>query len=332
MKIIDKITILTDPIPEGKYFFKEYSKIIIRSLLGFINYKSKYYSHKKYRGHFAVTKSLVVGLKLNNFDFNYNPRRLTKLSRTVVVLAGVRTLRQAIEFKQKGLIDKIFAGPNIVVFSADENSLLANPLIDFVITPSNWVIDLYISENPSLVDRIFSWPAGVDVDFWKPSNNIVRDQILIYEKRKQSYGPDISIESIHDYLILLGYNVKILRYGTFDQTIFLNELRKSQLFLGFSYGPESQSIAWAEAWSVDVPSLIWNHKGFELSGRKLIYSTAPYLSTETGLFFNDFEDFKLKFKQWELNKNIFNPRKWVLTNMSDSVCAESLINKITKRI
>ena len=327
-----KITVLTDPIPKGSYFFKEYAKIIIRSLLGFIKFKSKYYSHKKYRGHFAVTKSLVEGLKLNNFDFNYNPRKVTKLSRIVIVLAGVRTLKQAIEFKKKGLIDKIFAGPNIVVFSSDENSLLANPYIDFVITPSNWVIDLYVSETPSLINRIFSWPAGVDVDLWKPLKNVIREQILIYEKRKQSYGPDISIDCFFNYLTVLGYNVKILRYGTFDHNIFLTELRKSQLFLGFTFGPESQSIAWAEAWSVDVPSLIWQHEGFELSGRKLIYSTAPYLSSETGLFFNDFEDFKVKFKEWEQNKNMFNPRKWVLSNMSDTVSAESLINKISKRL
>ncbi len=326
-----KITVLTDPIPNGRYFIKEYTKIIIRNLLGFINFKSKYYSHKKYRGHFAVTRSLIMGLEKNNFDFNYNPRKISSLSRTLIVLAGVRTLRQAIEFKRRGLVDRIYAGPNIVVFSSDENSLLADPDIDFVITPSNWVTDLYVSENASLMNKIFSWPAGVDVDFWKPLNNSKREQILIYEKqRKVSFGPDISIELFYNYLLELGYKVKILQYGKFTHLTFLSELIKSQLFLGFSYGTESQSIAWTEAWSVDVPTLIWQHKGFELSGRKLIYSTAPYLSLETGLFFDDFDDFKVKFKYWEQNNNMFNPRKWVLSNMSDSVCADLLINEIKK--
>jgi hypothetical protein len=42
------------------------------------------------------------------------------------------------------VIERIFAGPNIVVRSIDHDSIIASPEVDFVITPSDWVSKAYI--------------------------------------------------------------------------------------------------------------------------------------------------------------------------------------------
>jgi hypothetical protein len=84
---------------------------------------------------------------------------------------------------------------------------------------------------------------------------------------------------------------------------------------------ESQGLAWAEAWSADVPTLIWRNIENSNRGRSYVTSTAPYLSINTGLFFDDFENFKIIFAKWESKKDEFRPREWVLENMSDEVCA-----------
>jgi hypothetical protein len=94
------------------------------------------YNHSKYRWHLAVTRSLVEGLQKSGLPFIYNPPSIRNLSDTVVVLAGVRTLRQAIELKKKGQTKKLYAGPNIVVFSSDANSFFDSPEVDVVITTS----------------------------------------------------------------------------------------------------------------------------------------------------------------------------------------------------
>ena len=177
-----RLTILTDPIPYGKDFFRFHFKILLikaRNILySFIGKKVQ-----KYRGHHAVTRSLIEGLEKNNEKFIYNPISINQITDTVVVLSGPHTLEQCIEFKKKGIIKKLFAGPNIVIFSSDKNNLIAAKEVDCVITPADIINQLYLKDNPSLKNRIVSWPAGVNTEFWKPIFTNQRKKILIYEKK-----------------------------------------------------------------------------------------------------------------------------------------------------
>lgn len=324
---LPKITVLTDPMPWGKELIPEVGRRIARLTRDRILCGSEYYKRSQYRGHFAVTRSLVEGLNKIDANFNYNPRYPSQLADTVIVLAGVRTLRQAIKFKQQGRIRKLYAGPNIVTFSSDCDSIIASPEIDCVITPSDWVIDLYVEDNPSLLGRCFAWPAGVDPHFWLPDPEIRRDRILIYEK--QDKGPVSLAQPYADYLHRLGWGVDILQYGSFTHGQYLERLRRSCLMIGFS-ASESQGIAWAEAWSTDVPTLIWKNDAIVYRGRRYNCSAAPYLRLENGLFFNDLEDFKHQFSYWNAHRQEFNPRDWTLRNMSDEVCASILYKKVTE--
>ena len=322
-----KITVLTDPLPWERELITEGARRTARFFRDRIYPSKKYFSHSLYRGHFAVTRSLVEGLKAINASFNYNPLHLNQLADTVIVLAGVRSLRQAIRLKQQGRIRKLFAGPNIVTFSSDYDSILASPEIDCVITPCEWVIDLYVEDNPSLKGRCFAWPAGVDTRYWLPNSEIRRDRILIFEK--QNKGPVGPVQPYADYMRGLGWDVDILQYGSFTHNQYLEMLKQSCLMIGF-VTDESQGIAWAEAWSTDVPTLIWKNVSNIHRGRRYDCSTAPYLRPEDGLFFNDLEDFKRQFAYWETHREEFNPRDWTLKNMSDEVCASILYKKVTE--
>jgi len=322
-----EITILTDPLPWGNEFIEESLRRVGRHLRDYIRSSRKYYNHPKYRGHFAVTRSLVEGLHTIKASFNYNPRYPWQMADTVIVLAGVRTLRQAIRFKRQYRIKKIFAGPNIVTFSSDYDSLLASQEIDFVITPCDLVVNLYLEDNPSLNGKIFSWPAGVDTEYWRPDKSMNRNSILIFEK--QNKGPVGPVEPYADYLRCRGWDVQIIKYGSFSHGQYLTALRSSCLMLGFVID-ESQGIAWAEAWSADVPTLIWRNTSNVSNGRRYSCSTAPYLTLQSGLFFNDLEDFKIQFRYWEEHRDQFTPRTWVLEHMSDEVCATLLYKKATE--
>lgn len=324
---LPQITVLTDPMPWGKELISEGGRRIARLARDGILRGFEYYKRPLYRGHFAVTRSLVEGLNKIDASFNYNPRYPAHLADSVIVLAGVGTLRQAIRLKKQGRIKKLFAGPNIVTFSTDYDSILASPEIDCVITPSDWVIGLYLEDTPSLKERCFAWPSGVDPRYWLPDPEVRRDRILIYEKQNEG---SISLAQAHaDYLHGLGWDVDALQYGSFTHDQYLEKLKRSCLMIGFSMS-ESQGIAWAEAWSADVPTLICKNDSNVHRGRRFNCSTAPYLRPENGLFFNDLEDFKRQFAYWDAHREEFTSRDWTLKNMSDEVCASILYKKVTE--
>lgn len=322
-----KLTVLTDPMPWGGDLFYEGARLVTRWLRDALRPNRHYANHPKYRGHFAVTRSLVEGLQTIGASFNYNPRYPWQLANTVVVLSGVRTLRQAIRLKQLGRIKKLYAGPNIVEFSSDYGSILADPEVDAVITPCDWVVDLYLEDNPTLKDRIFAWPAGVDTHYWKPDPLIKRDTILIFEK--QNKGPVGPVAPYVDYLRGQGWTVQVIQYGSFTHDLYLQMLQQSFLMLGFVVC-ESQGLAWAEAWSCDIPTLLWKNTSNLHRGRRYKNSTAPYLCPQNGLFFDDLEDFKTQFNYWETHRKQFTPRAWTLENMSDEVCASLLYKNVTR--
>jgi len=319
-------TILTDPIPFGRYHKNEFIKKALRKIKYFFNNRP-IGSHPFYRGHVAVTRSLIDGLDKSTISYNYNPYFVNEVAPIVIVLAGVSTLQQAINLKRKGKIRKLLAGPNIVVFSSDFNNLIASEEIDCIITPAPIINELYQLDNPSLLGRIKSWPAGVDTNYWVPGALKNNKQILIYEK--QAKGPVGPVEPYVHLLEKMNYKVKVIKYGSYSLSEYLLELQKSVLMVGF-VTDESQGIAWAEAWASDVPTFIWQNEFHMYDGRKYSCSTAPYLTKESGIFFSNFEDFKLKFLKWENREFDFKPRKWCLENMSDEVCADKLIKIIEK--
>ncbi len=317
------ISILTDPLPQGGYLLSELFRKSGRFVRDQI--KPPKYNYGLYRGHYAVTRSLIEGLKKAGLPHNYNPWRVSQLADTVVVLAGIRSLRQAIELKRKGRIKRLFAGPNIVIYSTDYDSLLAASEVDTAITPCDWVVDLYVEDNPSLAKRCWAWPAGVDVDYWTPGPALSRQNILIFEK--QNKGPVGPVGPYAEYLRQLGYLVEVIQYGSFNHKDYLCALQRACLMVGFVID-ESQGLAWAEAWSTGVPTLIWRNEQNTNRGRTYRTSTAPYLTTATGAFFADFDEFKQQFEQWQLARNSFRPREWVLEHMSDEVCARDLYTKL----
>lgn len=325
-----KLSILTDPVPNGIHGLFEYGYRSARFLKRLISGHS-FARHYKYGGHFAVTRSVVEGLTKIGANFNYNPTTTGDLAGIVHVVGGVRALRQMIRFKQLGRIKKLFAGPNIVVFSTEADSILASQEIDGVINHCDHACEFWATDHPQLLSKCFRWPAGVDTKYWQPDPASARNRILIFDKRKEEDDPGRVLPYV-EYLRKLGWQVDVMvRIGvqgyTHDQ--YRTLLQASCLMLGFTIGSESQGIAWAEAWSCDVPTLILRKSLNTYKGRAFECSTAPFLTDVTGLFFDDLNHFKTQFDFWQINREQFYPRAWVLENMSDEVSARLLYRHLT---
>jgi hypothetical protein len=318
------LTILTDPAPCGRFFLSERSKRIIRPLKRLIK-PIPISMRSKYRGHSAVTRSLVEGLQKISVPYIYDPQSLSDVTDNVIVLSNVNALRQAVMWKRQGRIHRLLAGPNIVVFPSECKELSA-PEVDLCITPSDWTCKAYIEDCPDLQDRCVAWPAGVDTSYWKPNGAATNSRkVLLFEKHAAG-----TIPSLSDYIKVLsrrGYKISLIKSGGYMREEYYSALQLSSLMVGFSRS-ESQGIAWAEAWSMDVPTLLWRNDMNTIKGKKVRVSTAPYLSCETGSFFDGPADFEQLLKEWEQGRHEYRPRQWVLQNMSDEGCAMRLCTLI----
>lgn len=320
-----QLTILTDPVPNGVLHVSEKIKQAARNLRD-VCLPPPSFSRSPYRGHFAVTRSLVEGLRKCGCSFNYNPRSLDDVADVVIVLSGASALRQAIGLKQQGLIKTLMAGPNLVDFPSDRGAIICSPEVDLCVTPSPLTSEIYIEDCPSLQGRVVSWPAGVDSDYWSPRPVPCGKSIVIYDK--PTGGLTDSIDGYVRWVSSKGYAPIVISYGRYAREEFLEALRRSSLLIGFT-AAESQGIAWAEAWSADVPTLLWykdrhSYSHPKYTGRTFRSSTAPYLSDQNGAFFRTFAEFVQRFEAWEGGTLAFSPRKWTLENMSDEVCAKRL--------
>jgi len=279
--------------------------------------------NKKYGGHFAVTRSLIEGLSKINANFNYNPGALSEVGETVVVLSGTETLLQAIDWKNKGYIGKLLAGPNLMtVRTKGFREIFSAPEIDICLVPSDWVRVAYEETAPALLGRIRCWYAGVDESYWKPAEELTKDKtVLVYWKTEPAEF-NLRVETV---LSEHGWNPARIVYGSYTAGHFKDALSKS-VFAVFLSRSESQGIALAESWSMDVPTLVWCPRELVIEGRKYpVFSSCPYLSDSTGLQWTTACELDQLLKDFPERLTTFQPRRWVLENMTDEISAKKLL-------
>lgn len=279
-------------------------------------------------GPSAVLRSLFVGLDSLGVSYMHNPNREIDISDTVVVISNASRLQKAIQLKKDGKIKTLLAGPNLMVRSNELNHIAASPEIDCYLVNSIWTKVAYIEDEPSLASRIAIWPSGVDINFWVPEKNarerLAEKHVLVYVKG----APQELVRSVEQCLGRYGWAITRITYGSFDHASYKNALAKST-FAVFLGGPESQGLAFVEAWSMDVPTLVYDMRKAFISGKK--YSTVsycPYLSAATGIDWRELDEFEGLVKAMPNCLDIFSPRQWVLENMSDEVCSKHLLEII----
>ena len=309
-----KITVITKPIS------KVYNILKLFQIFYFKIFNKKI-PDLKWGGHPAVTRSIVEGLEKIGAEFNYNPKNINNIGDVVYVPGGRQALKWAIKMKQKNKIKKLVAGPNHVVLPSEKGSLIKSKYIDLYLTNSQWVKDFYLEDSPELVEKIAIWPAGVNTDFWKPDGDKKEEKkVILYYKRPITK----MFNECKKILELNGYDVETIYYGDYNIKEY-REMLNCSTFLVHFVEQESQGLSLLEAWSMNVPTLVWNPGYYHFdNGKNYFSSSAPYLTENTGKFFKNSKDFeKIILDNFEINS--YCPRDFVLKNMSDEVCAYKLI-------
>src|ERR1019366_7986133 len=100
------ITLLTRPIIPFK--LREIKYFCLSQINRFRGLPPRYLP--VYGGHPAVTRSICDGFRQLGIEFNLDPPQRGKVGETVVCLADPRSLFQAIGWKKRRKIRKLFAG------------------------------------------------------------------------------------------------------------------------------------------------------------------------------------------------------------------------------
>jgi glycosyltransferase involved in cell wall biosynthesis len=281
-----------------------------------------------YPGHYALVRSVVEGLHSVHADFNFNPRTFGDLARVVYAPAN-EALLQAIALKQEGAVDYLVAGPVNALFPDEGNGILKAPEIDLLIVPSEWTTGFY-RDFPELAHKIRVCPCGVDSERWKPTGREKERLAVVYWKS----GHERFCETVEAIVRRCGLEPLRVRsrpgeYNFFEPAEYRDALDRA-LVAVFLSEFETQGIALAESWSMDVPTLVWDPRSqAEWRGHTFISgSSAPYLSPATGVAWRTIDDLEPVLSRALRSLRDFQPRAWVQAHMTDAICSETLYKLI----
>ena len=279
-------------------------------------------------GHYAVVRSVVEGLREIHADFNFNPRRLSDLARIVYAPENA-ALRQAAGLKRRGHIDYLVAGPVNALFADESDGVLLLPEIDRLIIASEWVRDFY-RDAPQLLQKSVVCPCGVDPQYWKPTGQPRKNRALVYWKS----GDEAFCEQVEHIVRSCGLQPRRVRSAPGEHALFTaDDFRRllAESTVGvFLSAFETQGLALAEAWSMDVPTAVWDpHAAAEWRGHRFqAGSSAPYLTPATGRPWRTLNDLEAVLRSFLADRAAWRPREWLVAHMTDAIRSAALYDII----
>ena len=315
------LTVLTATIPNNPSRWYQGARRRIRP---FVKPGAPLPVMSRYPGHSALVRSVVEGLQTIGADFNFNPRRARDLGRAVYAPENA-ALRQAAALKRDGRIEYLVAGPVNALFADENDRVLFLPEIDRLIVASEWVKAFY-ADAPELLAKTRVCPCGVDVDFWKPGPPRERRAAAVYWKS----GDADFCDQVETIVRASGLEPRRVQSGAGEHAHFTPEQLRGvfdEAAVGvFLSAFETQGLALAEAWSMDIPTLAWDPRSSATwRGRSFeAGSSAPYLTPATGRVWRTLDELEPLLRATLAARDSFRPRQWVLEHMTDAICSTAL--------
>ncbi len=267
---------------------------------------------RRHRGPQGVIDSLCRGLTELGVSYKMNPRQVTE-GDVVYVNYSLDAWRWLLRQKKKKTF-RLIVGPNILTQPLEADGILLDTATDLYLVPSQWVFDWWMSLRPDLKNRLKVWAAGV------PDRGLsaAGDLVLVYRKTVPEDIWQLVLKVLEEEKILY----KIITYGHFQQPEYFRLLQESRLMV-YLQTSESQGLSLLEAWSFNVPTLVWrsgyyDYQGASWSDPKV---SAPYLTDAAGQFFETENDLRQLLK---VSAN-FSPREYFLEKFTDKKCAQNFL-------
>lgn len=282
-----------------------------------------------------VFLNLCEGFKKIGVDFTINlPFKDLRPSDVVIVLGQGK---YSLENYNKE--NPIIAGIGLMTHPNDWPTLFKDYPVKTYLQHSEWTAAIYNRWFGPNTCKI--WPAGIDVDFWKPVKK-EKKSFLVYEKflwDKEINQKKITAPIIQ-FLKQQNLSYQLIRYGDYTKQSY-KDLLEDSLGMIFLCEHESQGLAYQEAMAMDVPILAWD-QGLWLDTNRFMWgeenlvpaTSVPYFSEECGMKFKTLSDFNTAFPNFyeSILASKFNPRAYVLANLTLEKSAErilAIINEVS---
>ncbi len=190
--------------------------------------------------------------------------------------------------------------------------------------PSKWIEWMW--KNFWYRWKTYVWPVWIDTNIFTSSTN-KKNQVLLYIKMRKNKD----IEFVKNKLKKKWIDFKIINYWQYNEKNFKHILKKSKYVI-WLWIPETQWIALQEILSTNTPILIWeisklwdwnisNEKqDYLLNNEELNYSkwvtSAEYFDDTCWLKIKQKNELDWAIKYMEDHYKTFNPRKYILKNLS----------------
>jgi len=186
---------------------------------------------------------------------------------------------------QRGVLDRVkcpvVLGPETVVLPSEAPDLFHR--FPHWVQPSQWCVDYFLAFPETASVTLDVWAAGIDTDVFTPDGGDPSFDALVYFKTVTGSPPDSRLEEACRELSSLGQSLKVFKYGDYRERDYVEALQRCRYAVWLA-GTESQNIAIMEAWSMGVPTYVWDERDFHYRGFSAlgIASSAPYYSPMCG--------------------------------------------------
>ena len=277
-------------------------------------YSEEYWGHsQKMNGPHKVVKNLLMSLLQEKITYAVNEE--TYKFNLLLQYDWTGHLKHS-----ELTLENCVIGPQIWMFDEHVKELKDNPsYYKSLITPSQWVKDLYVSKFGFPEDKIKNWPVGIE------QFNNVREptyDCLIYFKRRD----ESELSTIKKFLVGRGLSYRMVEYGGYDEIGFLNLVNRAK-FCFLINGTESQGIAVQEIMSMGVPIIAWDIKEWNDQGEayRVPATSIPYWDERCGEVFFDVDELEETFTKFYARINEYDPKGFIKDNLSFKKTVEQLM-------
>lgn len=275
----------------------------------FINYGMHHKNLNAIKNYKNIDIDIIENLQnidISNYDVVYSPAEPIDTSR----------------FPDK----KFIFGPHFSVFPDQKIKHIINKNTIYV-QPSKWASDSWrifdICENLDI--RVLSF--GVDTEKF---NQIVdigsRTKVFIYFKTRNP----LELRYVEHFLSTQNVEYVVFNYNKkYSEQEYIDFLKQAKygIWLGRH---ESQGFALEEALSCNVPLFVWDVKSmnqeYGYNYHDIPATVIPYWDERCGEFTYDMENFYEKFQKFLSKLETYQPRQYILENLSMDVCEKKFID------